>query len=82
MCWRGAPQQLGNFHMSLPPCLQGDTMQQRLSSYFAFQIREDTSAIYGDGFRIAYEAFQRGGGGMRGLTGVVNNVLRLGRFPT
>lgn len=60
--------------------IQGDGMQQRLASYFSYQIREDTSAVYGDGFRIAYDAFQRYGGGMRGLSVVINNVLRLGRI--
>ena len=63
--------------MSLP---QGDPIQQRLASYFAYQIREDTSRVYGDGFRIAYDAFQRHGGGMRGLEGVINSVLRTGRI--
>ena len=60
--------------------LEGDAMQQRLSSYFSFQIREDTSTVYGDGFRIAYDAFQRHGGGMRGLSGVVNSILSTGRI--
>eukprot|EP00955_Chlamydomonas_euryale_P022012 232503-Chlamydomonas_euryale.AAC.1 len=44
------------------------------------QIRQDQSEVYGDGFRIAYDAFQRGGGGMRGLASVVNSVLRTGRL--
>lgn len=60
--------------------LNGDAMQQRLASYFAFQIREDTSKVYGDGFRIAYDEFQKQGGGMRGLAGVINNVLTTGRI--
>jgi len=61
-----------------PP--QGDEMQQRLASYFSYQIREDTSIVYGEGFRIAYDAFQRHGGGMRGLSAIINSVLRSGRI--
>lgn len=35
-----------------------DPAQQRLASYLSWQIRNDTSPVYGDGFREAYEAFQ------------------------
>jgi len=52
-----------------------DEVQQRLASYFAYQIREDTSEVYGEGFRDAYDAFQQ-----RGLTALVNDVMRRGRF--
>ncbi|GFH11178.1 LIM zinc-binding domain-containing protein, partial [Haematococcus lacustris] len=54
---------------------QKDPEQQRLGSFFAYQIREDTSAVYGDGFRTAYDAFQQ-----RGLTAIINDVLRTGRI--
>ncbi|KAJ9508787.1 hypothetical protein QJQ45_028096 [Haematococcus lacustris] len=47
---------------------QKDPEQQRLGSFFAYQIREDTSAVYGDGFRTAYDAFQQ-----RGLTAIIND---------
>ena len=36
---------------------------------------QDTSDVYGNGFREAYDAFE-----MRGLTAVVNDVLSRGRF--
>ncbi len=36
---------------------------------------QDTSDVYGEGFRDAYEAFTQ-----RGLTAVVNDVLRRGTF--
>lgn len=48
---------------------------QKLASYFSYQIREDVSEVYGDGFRAAYDAFQS-----RGLTAVINDVLRRGRI--
>ncbi|GAX75548.1 hypothetical protein CEUSTIGMA_g2991.t1 [Chlamydomonas eustigma] len=60
--------------------LKRDEMQQRLASYFSYQIREDTSVVYGEGFRIAYDAFQKHGGGMRGLSGVINSILMTGRI--
>ena len=50
--------------------------QARLQSYFAYQIREDPSAVYGDGFRAAFAAFQE-----HGLAGVMDHVVRHGRFP-
>ncbi|KAG1654605.1 hypothetical protein FOA52_009531 [Chlamydomonas sp. UWO 241] len=60
--------------------LGGDAMQERLLSHFAYQIREDVSTVYGDGFRTAYDAFQRAGGGMRGLSAVLNRVLKSGEL--
>lgn len=50
--------------------------QERLHSYFAFQIREDPSLVYGDGFRAALRAFQT-----KGLASVVDSVVKRGRFP-
>jgi len=50
--------------------------QARLQSYFAYQIRNDPSAVYGDGFRAAHEAFQD-----RGLAALLEHVTRTGRFP-
>ncbi|MEW5301877.1 MAG: hypothetical protein WDW36_004705 [Sanguina aurantia] len=52
-----------------------DGCEQRLASYFSYQIRQDPSVIYGDGFREAYEAFQ-----LVGLTAVVDSVVRHGRL--
>ncbi len=52
-----------------------DPEEQRLASYFAYQVREDTSVVYGDGFREAFEAYQQ-----RGLGAVLNDVLRRGRY--
>ncbi|PNH07917.1 Chromosome-associated kinesin KIF4, partial [Tetrabaena socialis] len=53
--------------------LEGDPEQQRLASFFSYQIRTDTSEVYGDGFRDAMEAFQT-----HGLTAVIRNVQKYG----
>ncbi|EFN54802.1 hypothetical protein CHLNCDRAFT_35770 [Chlorella variabilis] len=53
-----------------------DEYEERLAAFFAHQIRSDTSAIYGDGFRLAHEAFQA-----QGLPAVLAHVQRLGAFP-
>ncbi|KAG2446250.1 hypothetical protein HXX76_000842 [Chlamydomonas incerta] len=55
--------------------LAGSPDEQRLASFFSYQIRTDTSEVYGDGFREAMEAFQT-----HGLTNVVRNVQLYGRF--
>eukprot|EP00198_Chlamydomonas_reinhardtii_P013404 XP_001702741.1 metalloprotease [Chlamydomonas reinhardtii] len=55
--------------------LAGNPDEQRLASFFSYQIRTDTSEVYGDGFRDAMEAFQS-----HGLTNVVRNVQLYGRF--
>jgi hypothetical protein len=49
--------------------------EQRLASFLSYQIRNDTSEVYGEGFRDAFEAFQA-----IGLTAVIHNVKALGRF--
>eukprot|EP00798_Chlamydomonas_sp_ICE-L_P014317 gene14317-20301_t len=60
--------------------LESQPEEQRLSSYFSFQIREDKSQVYGEGFRIAYDQYQRQGGGSRGLVSVLDSVIRTGRI--
>ncbi|WIA18924.1 hypothetical protein OEZ85_003595 [Tetradesmus obliquus] len=50
--------------------------QERLLSYLGYQIRTDTSEVYGDGFRIAMEKFQ-----MRGLKALVEHVIAHGQWP-
>lgn len=50
--------------------------QERLASYLGFQIRTDTSHEYGDGFRLAYEAFQQ-----RGLKALVEHVISTQTWP-
>jgi hypothetical protein len=52
------------------------TWEERLGSYFAHQIRTDASPVYGDGFRAAFEAFQK-----RGLRGVLDSVRVTGAVP-
>lgn len=50
--------------------------QSRLHSYFAYQIRNDPTIVYGDGFRAAFQSFQT-----HGLSKVVQHVIRHGSFP-
>jgi hypothetical protein len=50
--------------------------QQRLLSYLGYQIRTDTSEVYGDGFRIALEKFQQ-----RGLRALVEHVIQHHNWP-
>ncbi|KAL4452310.1 hypothetical protein ABPG75_007972 [Micractinium tetrahymenae] len=53
-----------------------DDYEERLAAYLGHQIRSDTSAIYGDGFRLAHEAFQ-----VHGLAPLVQHVRQMGTFP-
>ncbi|KAG2497852.1 hypothetical protein HYH03_004119 [Edaphochlamys debaryana] len=55
--------------------LHGKPEEQRLASFFSYQIRTEPSEVYGDGFREALEAFQS-----HGLTAMLNNIKRYGRF--
>jgi hypothetical protein len=59
-------------------CLQGfkDAFEERLAAFFAHQIRSDQSVVYGDGFRLAHEAFQ-----VHGLQALLAHVRRVGTFP-
>lgn len=63
----------------MPPPRFDDPLQkpeeQRLASFFAYQIRTDTSEVYGEGFREAMEVFQS-----IGLTNLVKNVKLYGRY--
>ncbi|KAK9806813.1 hypothetical protein WJX72_003625 [[Myrmecia] bisecta] len=52
------------------------TWEERLASFFAHQIRTDTSPIYGDGFRGALDAFQK-----HGLPDTLACVRRTGTLP-
>ena len=52
------------------------TWEERLTSFFAYQIRTDPSHVYGDGFRAAFEAFQK-----HGLAAVISAVRATGSFP-
>eukprot|EP00798_Chlamydomonas_sp_ICE-L_P001389 gene1389-32758_t len=61
--------------------LEGKKEEQRLACYFAFEIRKDTSAIYGDGFRMANKAYLKAGGGSMGLAHVLQHVEKHDRFP-
>ena len=57
--------------------MQG-SWEERLASYFANQIRTDPSAVYGDGFKLALEAFQNSSGNLPAL---IYHVERTGKFP-
>eukprot|EP00878_Enallax_costatus_P028415 GHUV01030692.1.p1 GENE.GHUV01030692.1~~GHUV01030692.1.p1 ORF type:complete len:380 (+),score=79.94 GHUV01030692.1:399-1538(+) len=50
--------------------------QETLLSYLGYQIRTDTSEVYGEGFRIAMEKFQQ-----RGLKALVEYVIANGTWP-
>jgi hypothetical protein len=52
------------------------SFEERLQSCLASQIRTDPSEVYGDGFRDAYEGFQR-----HGLQTVLAHVAHVGRVP-
>lgn len=56
---------------------QPPQQQQRLASYLGYQIRTDTSDAYGEGFRIAHEAFQQ-----RGLAALVEDVCAARAWPS
>ncbi len=56
--------------------LQG-TWEERLASYFAHQIRTDPSDVYGEGFRLALEAYQNLGQ----LPALIAHVEQTGQFP-
>ncbi|KAI3438174.1 hypothetical protein D9Q98_000611 [Chlorella vulgaris] len=53
-----------------------DSYEERLAAFFAHQIRSDTSEVYGDGFRLALDAFQA-----HGLAALLAHVQRMGSFP-
>lgn len=53
-----------------------DEFEERLAAYLGHQIRSDTSVVYGDGFRLAHEAFQ-----LHGLAPLVQHVRQTGAFP-
>lgn len=53
------------------------TWEERLASYFAHQIRTDPSTVYGDGFKLALEAYQNS----RDLPALIAHVERAGQFP-
>ena len=55
--------------------MQG-TYEERLASYFAHQIRTDPTSVYGDGFKLALEAYQNSD-----LPTVIAHAERTGRFP-
>lgn len=50
--------------------------EERLQSYLAHEIRTDRSEVYGDGFRLAFEAFQA-----HGLPAVLAHVKATGVLP-
>ncbi|KAL0038652.1 hypothetical protein WJX79_001731 [Trebouxia sp. C0005] len=56
---------------------QQGTWEERLASYFAHQIRTDPSSVYGDGFKLALEAYQN----LRDLPALIAHVARTGQFP-
>lgn len=56
-------------------CVQG-SWEERLASYFAHQIRTDPTSVYGDGFKLALEAYQESD-----LPTVIAHAERTGRFP-
>lgn len=55
---------------------QTNPYQQRLLSYLGYQIRTDTSDVYGEGFRIALEKFQQ-----RGLRALVEHIIKHRAWP-
>ena len=52
------------------------TWEERLSSFFAHQIRTDPSPVYGGGLRAALDAFQR-----LGLPALLAHVRSTGAVP-
>lgn len=56
---------------------QQGTWEERLASYFAHQIRTDPSSVYGEGFKLALEAYQN----LRDLPALIAHVERTGQFP-
>lgn len=56
--------------------VQGQGWEERLAAYFGHQIRSDTSVVYGDGFRLAHQAFQE-----HGLGKLLEHVRQTGAFP-
>ena len=48
----------------------------RLGACFGYQIREDSSTTYGDGFRMAFDCYQS-----FGLQPTLDHVLTTGRLP-
>ncbi|KAL3138373.1 hypothetical protein ABBQ32_006175 [Trebouxia sp. C0010 RCD-2024] len=56
---------------------QQGSWEERLASYFAHQIRTDPTSVYGDGFKLALEAYQDSD-----LPTVIAHAERTGRFPS
>jgi hypothetical protein len=57
--------------------LQDDVLQSRLASFVGYQIRTHPSEVYGKGFVLALEAYQR-----LGLKKLLHHVRQAGTFPT
>lgn len=72
----GLCQLMALLWLDMQPTGGQEEFQARLSSFLAFQIRTDTSAVYGDGFRAAYEAFQ-----LVGLQALIASVIKSGTLP-
>jgi hypothetical protein len=51
-------------------------VEEKLSAYFGHSIRTDTSAVYGDGFRRALQAFQE-----VGLPAILSHLKVEDNFP-
>ena len=56
--------------------LQDDVMQARLASFVGYQIRTHPSEVYGKGFVLALEAYQR-----LGLKKMLDHVRQTRMFP-
>jgi hypothetical protein len=52
-----------------------DQDQQKLASYLTFQVREDRSEVYGEGFRDALSSFQ-----VVGLKALIEHAIATGRI--
>lgn len=75
LCWsRNVPISTVSAHL-LRAYAPQNPEEQRMASYLAYQIRTDTSEVYGEGFREAMDAFQR-----IGLLELIRNVQRYGRY--
>ncbi|PRW57394.1 DA1-related 1-like [Chlorella sorokiniana] len=53
-----------------------DAWEERLAAYLGNQIRTDQSEVYGDGFRMALDAYQ-----VHGLVKLLAHVKQAGAFP-
>ncbi|XP_031385702.1 protein DA1-related 1-like [Punica granatum] len=69
------PCGLGNEHVASSSCAQ-PSLEKQLGEFFKHRIEEDTSPVYGEGFRVGRRAVQN-----FGLNGTLNHIRMTGSFP-